>query len=83
MSSIMSIGIAGMRAAETRFETAASSIARGSVPPSEGEAATAAPVEDLATSMVALKLASYDFKASAKIVEVGRDMMKSTLDILA
>lgn len=81
MSSIVSIGISGMRAAEARFETAASNIVRGSVLPAEGEAT--APVEDLVSSMVALKLASYDFKASAKIVEVGRDMMTSTLDILA
>lgn len=80
----MSIGISGMRAAEARFQTAANSIARSGTLPSEGATdAAAAPEEDLASSLVALRLASYDFKASAKIVEVGRDMMKSTLDILA
>jgi flagellar basal body rod protein FlgC len=82
MSSITSIGIAGMRAAEARFETAASNIVRGGTLPSEG-APEAAPEADLASSMVALKLASYDFKASAKIVEVGREMSRSVLDILA
>lgn len=79
----MSIGIAGMRAAETRFQTAASNIVRGSALPSEGTPEAAAPEDDLASSMVALKLASYDFKASAKIVEVGREMSRSVLDILA
>ena len=80
MSSIMSIGISGMRAAEARFETAASSIVRSGALPSEGGAT--APEEDLASSLVALQLASYDFKAASKIVEVGRDMMKSAIDIL-
>jgi flagellar hook protein FlgE len=81
MSSIMSIGISGMRAAEARFQTAATSIVRSGALPSEGEAA--APEVDLASSLVALQLASYDFKAATKIVEVGRDMMKSAIDILA
>jgi flagellar basal body rod protein FlgC len=81
MSSIMSIGIAGMRAAETRFETAASRIVRAGVPPAEG--ATAAPEIDLGSEIVAMKLASYDFLASTRIIEVGRDMMKSAIDILA
>jgi hypothetical protein len=78
----MSIGVAGMRAAEARFETAASNIVRGGALPSATEPA-GAPEDDLASSMVALKLASYDFKASARIVEVGREMSKSVLDILA
>ena len=81
MSSIMSIGIAGMRAAEAPFETPASNIVRAGMPPDEG--APAEPETDLASSLVALKLASYDFKAATKIVEVGRDMLKSTIDILA
>ena len=37
----------------------------------------------MATSLVAMQMASYDFKAATKIVEVGRDMMKSAIDILA
>ena len=81
MSSIMSIGISGMWAAEARFQTAATSIVRSGTLPSEGEAA--APEEDMATSLVALQMASYDFKAATKIVEVGRNMMKSAIDILA
>jgi flagellar hook protein FlgE len=81
MSSIMSIGISGMRAAQTRFQTAANSIVRTGALPSEGE--VGAPKEDMATSLVAMQMASYDFKAATKIVEVGRDMMKSAIDILA
>lgn len=76
----MSIGISGMRAAEARFETAASRITRAGVTPAEGAPAQEV---DLATEMVSMTLASYDFKASAKIVEAGRDMMKSAIDILA
>ena len=79
--SIMSIGISGMRAAESRFETAASRIVRAGVTPAEG--APPADEVDMASEMVDMQLAGYDFKASAKVVQVGRDMMKSTLDILA
>ena len=79
--SIMSIGISGMRAAESRFETAATRITRAGA----GLGDPAQPTEeiDMATEMVAMKLASYDFQASTKIVEVGREMMKSAIDILA
>ena len=84
MSSIMSIGISGMRAAEARFQTAASNVVRSGTLPVDGSADTLqAPEEDLASSLVALQLASYDFKAATKIVQVGRDMMKSAIDILA
>lgn len=79
----MSIGIAGMRAAEARFETAASNIVRGGALPNGTPETGIAPADDLAGSMVALTLASYDFKASTKIVEVGREMTRSVLDILA
>ncbi len=81
MSSIMSIGIGGMRAAEARFQTAANNIVRSGTTAAAGDAAPGQ--DDLASSMVALQLASYDFKASAKIVEAGRDMTRSLLDILA
>jgi flagellar hook protein FlgE len=84
MSSIMSIGISGMRAAEARFQTAASGVVRSGTLPADGStSALQAPEEDLASSLVALQLASYDFKAASKIVQVGRDMMKSAIDILA
>ena len=84
MSSIMSIGISGMRAAEARFQTAASRVVRSGTLPVDGSTdALQAPEEDLARSLVALRLASYDFKAATKIVQVGRDMMKSAIDILA
>jgi flagellar basal body rod protein FlgC len=79
--SIMSIGISGMRAAEARFETAATRITRAGA----GLPDPAQPTEeiDMATEMVSMMLASYDFKAAARIVEVGRDMTKSAVDILA
>lgn len=86
MSSIMSIGISGMRAAEARFSSAANSIVKAGATPvvADGEAAiAAAPEEDMASSLIAMQLASYDFKAATKIVQVGNSMMKSTLDILA
>ena len=79
--SIMSIGISGMRAAESRFETAATRITRAGA--GLGDPGQPAEEIDMATEMVAMKLASYDFQASTKIVEVGREMMKSAIDILA
>jgi flagellar basal body rod protein FlgC len=79
--SIMSIGAAGMRAAEARFETAATRITRAGA----GLGDPTQPTEDIdmASEMVSMMLASYDFKAAAKIVEVGRDMSRTVLDILA
>jgi hypothetical protein len=78
---IMSIGMSGMLAAEARFETAATRITRAGagLPDAEGPAQEI----DLASEMVAMTLATYDFKASAKIVEVGRDMSRTVIDILA
>lgn len=81
MSSILSIGAAGMRAAEARFETAATRITRAGA--GLGDAAPGAPEIDVASEMVAMITASADFEASAKIVEAGRDMSKRLLDILA
>jgi hypothetical protein len=77
----MSIGISGMRAAEARFETAARQVTRAGA--GLGDPAQAGGELDMATSLVSMTLASYDFKASAKIVEVGRDMSRTVLDILA
>jgi flagellar basal body rod protein FlgC len=79
--SIMSIGAAGMRAAEARFETAATRITHAGA--GLGDAAQPDAEIDMATEMVSMMLATYDFKASAKIVEVGRDMSRTVLDILA
>ena len=84
MSSIMSIGAAGMRMAEARFESAATRIVQaGSGVADSPSTAAFAGDDDLASSLVAMQLASYDFKASAKVVEVGRDLMRTTLDMLA
>lgn len=82
MSSILSIGVSGLRAAEARFQSAASDIVRSGTLPS-GDDAAGVPEVDLASSLVALQLASYDFKAATKIVQVGREMMRSAIDILA
>ena len=64
-----------MRAAEARFETAAARVTRASTEP--------ATEVDVGTELVSMSLASYDFNASAKIAEVGRAMMKTTIDLLA
>lgn len=81
MSSILSIGASGMRAAEQRFEAAAERVTRAGA----GLSDPAKPDSeiDLAGEMVSMMLASYDFKASAKVVEAGRDMSRTLLDILA
>jgi hypothetical protein len=48
-----------------------------------GEPAQPAQEIDMASEMVSMTLATYDFKAAARIVEVGRDMSRTLLDILA
>lgn len=70
-----------MRAAEARFETAATRITRAGA--GLGDAAQPSAEIDMATEMVSMMLATYDFKASARIVEVGRDVSRTVLDILA
>ena len=79
--SIMSIGVSGMRAAEARFETAATRITRAGM--GLGDPAQPSQEIDMASEMVSMTLATYDFKAAARIVEVGRDMSRTLLDILA
>jgi hypothetical protein len=79
MSSIMSIAATGMRTASARFEAAATQVARAG--------AGAAPAEsreiDLPTLMMTMSLASYDFKAAAKVARIGGDMMQSAIDMIA
>jgi hypothetical protein len=80
MSSMLSIGAAGMQAAADRFQAAASQVVRAGTTSANSEATAEV---DLATAMVSMTLASYDFKASVKIATVGRDVMQATLDMLA
>ncbi|MEO6013196.1 MAG: hypothetical protein ABIQ30_06375 [Devosia sp.] len=82
MSSILSIGATGLQQAERRFEAAAGRIVESGAQSDAAPAGTA-PEVDLAVEMVSLSLGSYDFKAAAKIVQVGRDMGRSLVDILA
>lgn len=72
--SSLSIGAAGMQRASAQLETSASRIAR---------LGTALEDVDLATEIVNVMQAETDFKASAKVVGVARDMSKHLLDILA
>ncbi len=83
MSSILSIGIADAGGGSAVRDGCHQHRSRWRLV-ERGDADTAAvPEVDLASSMVALKLASYDFGASAKIVEVRTQMSRSVLDILA
>lgn len=79
MSSLVSIGAAGMAAASARLQGAASRVARMGVSGPDG----AAPDTDFAGAMVDAMLASTDFKAATRIVEIGRKMDQATLDMLA
>ncbi len=72
--SSISIGASGMHRASQQLEQSASRIARLGV---EGNNV------DMATEMVNVIAAEHDFKASAKVVGVARDMSKALLDILA
>jgi hypothetical protein len=81
MSSVISTAAAGMRAASARFEAAASQVARGGG--GVGSTADTGREIDLPTLMVTMSLASYDFKAAAKVARIGRDMMQSAIDLIA
>ncbi|UYN98258.1 MAG: hypothetical protein KIT02_09755 [Devosia sp.] len=71
--SAISIGATGMQRASQQLEQTAARVARSGV---EG-------VEvDLSSEMINALQAKNDFKASAKVVEVSRDMSKALLDIL-
>jgi hypothetical protein len=80
MSSIVSIGTAGMQSAAARFETAASAVTRAGT--SAGGAGDGREI-DLPTAMITMSLASYDFKAASKVVMIGRDLMQAALDMIA
>jgi hypothetical protein len=79
MSSLVSIGAAGMAAASARLQGAANRVARMGVSGPDG----AEPESDLAGAMVDASLAAIDFKAATKIVEIGRKMDQATLDMIA
>jgi flagellar basal body rod protein FlgC len=79
MSSLTSIGAAGMQAASARLQGVANRVARMGVSRPDG----AAPETDLAGAMVDAMLASTDFKAATKIVEIGRKMDQATFDMIA
>lgn len=61
-----------LQASQVRFESAAKRIA---TPPAD--------TADLSTDAVALLESKNSFEANLKAVQVGDEMMKSTLDILA
>jgi flagellar basal body rod protein FlgC len=80
MSSVLSIGGGAMRSAATRFDLAASQVVRAGT---AGQGSALGDQPDLAAAVVAMSLASYDFKAAVKVATVGREMMQSALDMLA
>lgn len=79
MSTIISIAAAGMNSAAQRFQAAASQVAEAGT----RSAAPAGREIDVPTLMVTMSLASYDFKAAAKVARIGRDMMQSAIDMVA
>ena len=72
--SAISSGISGMQRATARFEDSAGKITRGG--------AGLEPV-DMASEMVNILEAKFDFTANTKVVRAISDMQKSAIDILA
>ena len=70
--SAMSSGVSGLQRATQRFETSAARIAN---PTAQGS--------DMATDMVDMLSAKFDFEASTKVIKIASDMQKSAIDILA
>ena len=72
--SAMTSGISGLQGAAARFEASAGKITR-----------TGAGLEqaDIATEMVNILQAKFEFTASTKVVRAISDMQKSAIDILA
>ena len=72
--SAMSSGISGLQNAAARFETSAGKITRGGASLEQ---------VDMATEMVNILEAKFEFTASTKVVRAISDMQKSAIDILA
>ncbi len=73
----MSIATTGIHTASARFEAAAAKISGAHAGNEAGREI------DLPTLMVTMSLASYDFKAAAKVAKIGRDTMQAALDMIA
>jgi flagellar basal body rod protein FlgC len=72
--SAISSGISGMQRAAARFESSAGKITRGGAGLEQ---------VDMATEMVNILEAKFEFSASTKVVRAISDMQKSAIDILA
>jgi flagellar hook protein FlgE len=74
MMSAARYGVAGMTDATRRFESAASNIARASVPEAN---------VDLPAAIVELSQSKHAFAANAAVVRTADEMAKEMLDIIA
>ena len=99
MSSIFSIGISGLAAAQAQLGSAANNIANAQTPSFRRQLAStearasggvavslrqaAEPGESLAADLVAERQALYAFKANLRSVQTADEMMGSLLDALA
>lgn len=78
---IFSIALQGMNRAQGQLEKSASNIARsGGAVPANG---VSEDTVDISQQMASMMSAKNDFQANAKVVEVGDQLTKTVIDMLA
>lgn len=103
MTSVVNIGVAGMRAAEARVNVRAQNIvnwqSEGYIPVVPVQTSQAPgpvvkvarpaelggdlPIVDIASEIVDMQQAQHAYRASAKVVRTGDEMLRTLLDTLA
>jgi len=78
VNSALNTGLQGFQEAQSRLNQAALDIASQSVQDSSKESID---VNDLATSLVELKVAENDAKANVKVIQTASDVLGTLLDI--
>jgi len=79
-SNALNIGVQGFQDAQARVSQAAQDIASQSVTDSTEDGIN---TQDLTSSLVDLKVAEYDAKANAQVIQTASDVLGTILDITA
>jgi flagellar basal body rod protein FlgC len=87
--SAIDISVAGLRAASTQFETAASNIVRDSLPPASGAQGSSNPPPplslagaDFGADLIGATMALASYRANIAAIKVAEQMTKATLDLI-
>jgi hypothetical protein len=77
---ILSIAQGGMNRAQDQFEQTAQNVARATLPQTQPPTQDSLSLSDQAVSLLQSK---HDFAASVKLAQVGDELTKTTLNLLA